>query len=167
MKSYGADAAFDHSSPTCAQDIKKFTGNNLRFILDPYSEIKTTQMCFEAMGRAGGRYTGLEMYQEEMFKKKTVRMDLVMGAAIHGKGLALAEGYEKPPDLELRAWGIEWYKSVQKLIDEHKLRPHPIRVLEGGFDAIAGGLSMLKAKEVSGMKLVVVLGTTTYHGVKS
>lgn len=156
MKSYGANAVFDYNSPTCADDIKKLTRNCLRYVLDPFGEVKTMALCDQAMGRAGGRYTALERYQG-FSEKKTTQRELVMGAVIHGRGLALSEGYEKPADEEMRAWGIECYRSIQHLVDEHKLRPHPIKVLEGRFEAILEGLEMLKRKEISGEKLVVRL----------
>ncbi|EKG11538.1 Alcohol dehydrogenase superfamily zinc-containing [Macrophomina phaseolina MS6] len=155
VKSYGADAVFDYNSPTCAEDIKKLTRNCLRYVLDPFGEVRTMALCDQAMGRVGGRYTALEKYQE-IEEKKTIKRDMVMGAVIHGKGTtALSDAWGKPADDELHDWGVECYKSIQRLIDAHKLRPHPIRVLDGRFDGILEGLDMLRRKEISAQKLVV------------
>lgn len=155
VKSYGADFAFDYNSPTCAADIKALTRNSLRHILDPFAEATTMELCYACIGRAGGRYTALERYPEHLCNRKTVTRDLVMGATIIGLGVALEEGYGKSADPKQREWGIEWYKSVQKMIDARRLRAHPIRVIPGGFEGVLEGLEMLKKKAVSGQKLVV------------
>jgi hypothetical protein len=157
VKSYGADVIFDYNSPTVAQDIKKLTRNCLKFTLDPFAEIKTLSICHEAMGRAGGRYAALERYQDGILEKKTIKRDLVMGSSIHGKGVPLADGYEKPVSKEQTATGIETYKSVQKVMDQRKLKAHPVRLLDGRFEAVLKGLRMLEKKEVHGEKLVVRL----------
>jgi Zn-dependent alcohol dehydrogenase len=155
VKSVGADEVFDYNSPTCAADIKKLTRNCLKYVVDPFSEVKTMSLCFDAMGRAGGKYTALEKFQESICNKRTVKRELVMGASIIGFGIRLGGEYAKPESPELRAWGIEFYKSVQGLIDGKKLKSHPVRVLPGKFDAILEGLEMLKGREVSAQKLVV------------
>jgi NADPH:quinone reductase-like Zn-dependent oxidoreductase len=158
VKSYGADAVFDYHSPTCAADIKQATRNNLRFVVDPFSQVRTMALCDESMGRAGGRYVALESYQETSDRKsKLIKRELIMGQAITGRAIKLTDGYGKPDDPELGVWGIECYKSIQRLVDERKLRPHPLRILDGGFEDVLKGLEMLKRKEISGEKIVVRL----------
>jgi hypothetical protein len=44
---------------------------------------------------------------------------------------------------------------MQKLLDAGKLKHHPVRQLDGRWDAIIEGLDMLKRGEVRGHKLVV------------
>ncbi|KAK5996291.1 Enoyl reductase cheB [Cladobotryum mycophilum] len=155
VKSYGADEVFDYKSPTCAADIKKLTRNCLKYVLDPFAEIKTMSLCFDAIGRAGGRYTALERFQEDVCNKKTVKRELVMGASIIGFGIDIGGPYAKPESPEMRAWGVEWYQSVQRLFDARKIKGHPIHILPGKFEAVLEGLEMLKRREVSAQKLVV------------
>lgn len=158
VKSYGADAIFDYHSPTCAAEIKKLTRNNLRYVVDPFSQVRTMSLCDDSMGRAGGKYVALEMYQEPSSEKaKLIKRELIMGQMITGGAIRLGEPYGKPEDVELGKWGIECYKSIQRLIDSGKLRPHPLRCLDGGLEAVLEGLEMLKKKEVSAEKLVVRL----------
>ncbi|CCF43410.1 TOXD [Colletotrichum higginsianum] len=159
VKSYGADAVFDYHSPTCAADIKALTRNNLKYIVDPFSDLRTMALADEAMGRVGGRYVALESYQEVASggKAKLIERELIMGQMITGKAIPLTDGYGKPEDPELGVWGVECYKSIQRLVDERKLRPHPLRILDGGFEAVLEGLEMLKRKEMSGEKIVVRL----------
>lgn len=115
-------------------------------------------ICNGCMGRAGGRYTALELFHGEVPEVKRIKKDLVMGPTILGAGIDPGEensDYQKSADPELRQWGISFYQNVQRLIDEKKLRAHPVYVLEGRFEAILQGLDMLERRDVSGRKLVV------------
>jgi len=126
--------------------------------VDPFSDLRTLALCDEAMGRAGGKYVALESYLETSEKKaKLIERELVMGQMILGRAIRLTDGYGKPEDAETGAWGIGCYKSIQRLVDTRKLKPHPLKILDGGFEAIHEGLEMLKRKEISGEKIVVRL----------
>lgn len=160
VKKYGADAVFDYRSCTCAADIKAYTRNKLKRVIDPFGEIATTSLCYEAIGRAGGVYCALEQYQESLCTRQTVRHQLVMGPAILGRGVLLPEPYGVKADTELHEWSKKFYQSLQTLIDEGRLKPLPIKVLEpSGFDTVLVGLELLKAKQVSGQKLIVRVAT--------
>ncbi|KAK3385180.1 chaperonin 10-like protein [Podospora didyma] len=158
VRRYGADAVFDYRSPTCAADIRAFTKNRLKRVIDPFGEAATTVLCYEAIGRSGGIYCSLEQYRESLCKRRTVRHQLVMGPAIIGRGVILPDPYGVPPDPELHEWSKRFYRSLQRLVDEKKLRPLPSQVLQpAGFDTILNGLELLKSGRVSGKKLVVPL----------
>lgn len=122
------------------------------------AETRTTQLCYAAMGRAGGRYCALEAYNEELCsKRKVVKPELVMGMSIFGKTVALDYGYERDADAESRVFGIRWCEEVQELLDSGQLKTHPVEAIEGRYQGILKGLEMLKHKQVSGQKLVVRL----------
>jgi hypothetical protein len=148
---------FDYKSPSCARDIRTATKNALRYVLDPFAESKTLRLCQEALGRTGGRYCALEQYNVELIVRKTVKHELVMGGAIAGKGVELPEPYGIPPRPEIGVWARSWYRTLQILIHEGKLRPSPVEVIPGRFEGILRGLEMLKSGEVSGKKLIVSL----------
>lgn len=158
VRSYGAVKCFDYHAPTCAQDIRAYTKNTLAYILDPITEPKTTELCYAAMGRAGGKYCTLEAYAEEFCTRKVVQPELVMGMAILGGRIALDYGYESEADPEKRVFGIGWYEEMQQLLDSGRLRNHPVRSFPGGYEGIMKGLQLLKTKQVSGEKLIVRLG---------
>lgn len=113
------------------------------------------KLCYAAIGRAGGRYTCLEAYAEHLHTRKTVTPDLVMGISILGRRIALEQGYGSEADPEKRKFGVEWYQTLQKLLDDGRIRSHPVRVYPGGFQGMLEGLKMLKNRQVSGQKLVV------------
>ncbi|GAP90884.1 putative zinc-binding dehydrogenase family [Rosellinia necatrix] len=157
VRSYGAEEVFDYNSPNCAKEIKSYTRNSLRYILDPFTDAKSIGLCSGAMGRAGGRYACLEMYPDYLLERKTLKVGFVMGPALLGHRLALDYGYERDADPDMRAFGVQWYKRVQWMMDRGKLKPHPLRLLDGRFEAILKGIDMLKRKAVSGEKLIVVI----------
>ena len=126
-------------------------------MLDPFAEAKTLRICYDAIGRTGGRYCALEQYQESLCSRRTVRHELVMGGAISGNGVELPEPYGIPPKPEIGEWARPWYRTIQRLIDAGKLKPCPVEIIPGRFEGILNGLEMLKKGKVSGKKLVVVM----------
>lgn len=65
VKSYGADIAFDYRLSTCAADIGAQTKNSLCYALDCISTSQSMDLCYAALGRAGGRYTALSRTRRE------------------------------------------------------------------------------------------------------
>lgn len=159
VRSYGAVEVFDYRDPEVAENIRRYTKNALRYVLDVITEVKTMKHCYAAIGRAGGKYTCLENYPEHLHTRRTVKPELVMGIAILGKRIALDHGYGSDANPELRDFGVAWYQTLQRLLDEAKIRSHPIKVLPGGFQGILEGLPLLKSKAISAQKLVVRIPT--------
>lgn len=158
VRDYGADVAFDYHSPTCAADIRAYTKDRLRYVIDPFGEAATISLCYEAIGRAGGIYCALEQYNESLCTRRVVKHQLIMGPSILGRGVLLPEPYGIEPDEKLHEWSKLFYRHLQQLIDEDKLKPLPIEVLQPpGFKSIISGLGRLQSRRVSGKKLVVKL----------
>ncbi|PGH16797.1 hypothetical protein AJ80_05112 [Polytolypa hystricis UAMH7299] len=157
VKQYGADVVFDYHSPTCAADIKKYTKNALKYVIDPFGEVNTLTLCYKAIGRAGGIYCALEQYQESLCTRRTVKHHFIMGPSVSGRGVVLPEPYGVAPDPELHEWSKEFYRVVQVLVDDGSLKSLPIQRLPGRFEGILKGLDILKNKQVSGAKLIVSL----------
>ncbi|PWY81893.1 GroES-like protein [Aspergillus heteromorphus CBS 117.55] len=158
VRSYGAEMVYDYRSPTCAQDILADTDNNLELALDPMTEAKTQRLCYQSIGRAGGRYIALEVWQPMNHTRPTVDPTFIMGSTIIGKEIPLGNGYGSEADPDKRRFGIEYYRQVQRLFDSNRLKSHPIRVIEGGWQGVLNGLELLKSRSISAQKLVVFLG---------
>ena len=154
VRSYGAEQVFDYHSPTCADDIRAHTKNSLRYVLDCITTPATLQLCYSVIGRLGGKYTALELPPQIPGLRKTVKSDWVMGVTVFGQEIRLSEGYYQPPNLEHHAFGLNWVKIVQDLIDKEELRSHPVKVMTGRFEGILKGLDLLSQQKVSGQKLV-------------
>ncbi|RYP42177.1 hypothetical protein DL768_010385 [Monosporascus sp. mg162] len=146
------------SSSVGLMTIQILKMNALRYVVDPFADIKTMAQCYEAIGRAGGSYCALEKYQETVAAtRQAVKPHLVMGSAITGRGLSLPKPYGAPSDAELHSWSLGYYEELQRAMDEERLKPCPIQMIPGGFGGILHGLDMLKNKKVSGKKLIVSL----------
>jgi NADPH:quinone reductase-like Zn-dependent oxidoreductase len=157
-KSYGATAVFDYKQPSCIEDIRKHTRNSLKYVLDCVSEPETMEFCYKCFGRTGGKYSALEPYPELFHTRpRTVVPDWVLGASVLGEEISWPEPFTRQQNEELRSFGVDWFITVQKLLDEGQLRPHPIKVVNGGLDGVREGLELLQKKKVSGQKLVCSL----------
>ena len=124
-------------------------------MLDCITDAESVPFCYAVIGRTGGRYACLELCPEHLKTRKAVKADFVMALDIYGKGVALDRGYGRDPRPEIHAAGVEWFRMAQRLLDEGRIKPHPIRVVDGRFEGILKGLQILKNGEVSGEKLVV------------
>ncbi|KAH6629725.1 putative zinc-binding dehydrogenase family oxidoreductase [Boeremia exigua] len=159
VKNYGAEKVWDYRSPTCGQEIRDYTNDELELILDPMTESKTQRLCYQAMGRGGGRYIALEMWQDMNHTRNTIEPTFIMGSCIIGNDIPLGNGYGSVADPEKRKFGIMYYRAVQKLFDRNQLKSHPVRVIPGAWQGVLDGLDLLKARTISAQKLVVFLGS--------
>ena len=117
------------------------------------------EFCYKVLGRTRGRYCALEPYPSFLHTRpRTVTADWVLGPSALGQEIRWAKPFTREPDPELRAWGVGWYITVQALLDQGKLKPHPVRVIPGGLDGVKDGLELLANKQVSGQKLVCSIG---------
>ncbi|GIK04394.1 hypothetical protein Aspvir_008477 [Aspergillus viridinutans] len=157
VKAYGAQATFDYRDPDCATKIKAYTGNNLRYALDCITTAESTSLCFAALGRAGGKYVSLDPFPQHAATRATVKTDWVLGPSIFGDGSTWPTPYGRPPSEEIRAYGKKLWAVAQKLVDDGKLRHHPVRILEGGLDQVLVGMELVRSGKLSGEKCVVRL----------
>ncbi|CAH0054728.1 unnamed protein product [Clonostachys solani] len=155
VKSYGAKEAFDYHDPGCVDAIKAYTKNELDYALDCHCDASSMEFCYRAIGRAGGHYTTLQPYPEQLHTRKRVKPDWILGSALFGKKINWKPPYDIAADAVLHAFGIEWFGCAQRLLDAGELKAHPVRVgTSTGFHAVVDGLKILKDGEVSGEKLV-------------
>jgi len=158
VKSYGAVEAFDYHSADCIKDIKTYTRNSLKFVLDCVSEPETMEFCYQCIGRSGGKLTTLEPPPGYLNSRATtVKVDWVLGPALHGKPIGWPAPMEREADPELREFAKRWFTTVQELLDQNRLKAHPIKIMEGGLEGVMGGLDILTKKQISGQKLIYPL----------
>ncbi|KDN70343.1 putative zinc-binding dehydrogenase [Colletotrichum sublineola] len=156
VKAYGAEETFDYRQPDSAAKIKAFTKNNLRYALDCITTVDSTTFCYAAIGRAGGKYVALDPFSPHAATRGNIKTDWVLGPTIFGYGSSWPAPYGRPPSAEIRAYGEKLWAVAQKLVDEGKLRHHPVKVLEeSGLEQVATGMEMVKNGKLSGQKCVV------------
>ena len=152
--SYGAESVFNYEDVDCSVQIKSYTGNKLKYVLDVITDGQSMKLCYNAIGRVGGTYVGLELLPENGPTKRTIKASWVMGQSIFGKELLLSGGYERPAIAQQREIGRWWFATLQRLWAEGKIKPHPIKVGEGGFEGILKGIDLLRKGKVARQKLV-------------
>ncbi|KAL2147102.1 hypothetical protein VTI28DRAFT_532 [Corynascus sepedonium] len=157
-RAYGADDVFDHSSPTCAADIRASTRNGLKFALDCITTPETTRLCYAALGRSGGRYVALDPFSEAVSATRAVvRPDWVLGPELVGEDIAWPAPHGRKGNPEAREFCEAWTRTLQNLVDQNLIRAHPQLVRDTGLEGALGGLDDLRAKKISGQKLVYLL----------
>ncbi|GAW16228.1 hypothetical protein ANO14919_056510 [Xylariales sp. No.14919] len=162
VEAYGAQEAFDYHAPACAEQIKSFTEDALDFALDCFCHASSMEFCYKAIGRAGGHYTTLEPYPTHLHTRKRVKPNWIMGPAVVGREIAWKDPYYIKPDLDLRAFGVEWFRTAQHMLDEGEIKPHPIRVdTRVGLEAVLEGIEILRQGGLSGEKLVYRINPNT------
>jgi hypothetical protein len=86
-----------------------------------------------------------------------VRTDWVLGPALFGEGCVWPKPYARPPNEDDLAYGQRLWAVAQRLLDEGRLRHHPVRILEGGLEQVLVGMEMVRRGELRGEKCVVRL----------
>lgn len=158
VRSYGADAVFDHSSTTIAADIKAYTGNGLRLALDCITTLETTQLCYDLIRRTGGRYVALDPYSEAIASTRAaIKADWVFGPELIGEEIAWPAPHGRPANPAARKFCDTWNRTLQRLLDEGKIRTHAQLVRDTGLAGALEGFEEILAKKVSGQKLTYTL----------
>ncbi|PSR84132.1 chaperonin 10-like protein [Coniella lustricola] len=158
VKSFGADATFDYSSPTCAADIKTYTRNCLRLALDCITTADTTRLCYSALGRAGGRYVALDPYSSAVSATRSiVHADWVFGMDLLGEDVGWPAPHGRNADPVATEFGVVWNKTLQSLLDRGLVRPHPQIIRATGLAGALEGIQEIRAKKNAGQKLVYTL----------
>lgn len=154
VKSYGAEEAWDYHSPTCAADIKKYTKNSLAYTIDCITTESSMKICYDSIGRAGGKYSALDPFPHTGATRKVVKPDWIIAFKVTGRPCLWPEPFYSEADPEMLQHSHPFYVTMEKYFLEGKLRTHPTKVMQGGFPAILEGVGMLRRKEISGQKLV-------------
>ncbi|KAJ3530844.1 hypothetical protein NM208_g9139 [Fusarium decemcellulare] len=136
------------------EGIRAYTKNSLYYALDCYCDAVSMSFCYGALGRAGGRYTTLEHYNPALHTRKTVKPDWILGPALFGKKIGWKAPYNLEGDPDLRTFGRDWFRCVQRMLDAGDIKPHPVKLAGTSLEHVIEGLELLRRKAVSGEKLV-------------
>lgn len=152
---YGAEKVFDYRSPTCAADIRAYTRNELEYAFDCIAEAETTQLCYSAMGRAGGRYVTVEPFRDTVVKVRslTIQPSWFMATQIFGEDIAMDGVYGRKANLDDRVFGTEAFLAFQFLLDGGLVSAHPVKSMPGGWEGVMRGVTSMRSSPPSGYKL--------------
>lgn len=156
-KSFGAHETFDYKSSGCAADIRAHCGNALEYAVDCVAEDSTMKFCYAAIGRAGGKYTALNPFNDTLATRKVIQPDWILATRITGDASSWPAPYACEPEPRLLEMAGPVFEKIQQLLLEGKIRSHPVRVEEGGWHGLLNGVQIIRKGEVSGQKLVYKL----------
>lgn len=158
-KRYGATQCFDYRSPGCVKEISVYTKRALAYVIDCVATVQSAKLCYEAIGRAGGHYVGLNPVPTEVRNsRRAVKGSWAVGPSASGEEVDLGGGLTFPPDAEARSLALEVFAQVELWAEKDLLKNHPVRALEVGDNwmiSVLEGLQKLQKGELSGEKLVV------------
>jgi NADPH:quinone reductase-like Zn-dependent oxidoreductase len=158
VKSFGADAVFDYASPTCAAEIKAYTRNSLRLVIDCITTPDTTRLCYEALGRSGGRYVALDPYSMAVAgTRSVVKADWVFGMDLLGEDVAWPAPHGRSADPVAIRFGILWNKTLQTLLNSGQILTHPQQVRDTGLAGALEGIFEIRSAKGLPYKLVYTL----------
>lgn len=157
-QSRGAEATFDYSSPTVCDEIREYTRDSLRLVVDCIGTPETMTLCYGAIGERGGRYAALERYPRRLtIRRRDVTHDWVYGWTIFGKEVKLAGAYHRPEIPEDREMGEAWATEIEKLLQSGRVDAHPLDVHKGGLGVVPSKLDLLRKGSVRGKKVVIMV----------
>lgn len=160
-KEYGAVATAPYTSKDCVSLLKASAGKPIRYALDCITDAESAAICYGALARTGGTYACLEECPTAWRTRRVIKVKEVMGFQILGIDINLpGSTYTRPGDQALFEIGTQWAREMEALMESGRLKPHPVREIDGGWDAIIEGLGQLRKGEVRGQKLVVQIPQT-------
>ena len=151
MRSAGAAAAFDYRDSDCAEQIRKYTDNNLKYAWDTIGVKESARICCDALASGPGAHYGsilpVRMPREDVDQTATLAYD------------AFGEAYQKMgPRVPANDENFEFAKKFATIADDlvmsGRLKFHPTRLMEGGLERVVDGLDLLRTNKISGHKLV-------------
>lgn len=150
MFELGAHAVFDYHDPQVGEQIREDTDDALEFVLDTISTPQSAAICSASISSSGGSYHALldvKSAREDVDSHVSMAYDLL------GEPYRMGPN-ETSPDKGNIEFGIRWWNSVQKLLAERRVLPHPYQVKAGGLAGVLAGLQLLREGKVRASKLV-------------
>ncbi|KAJ3175785.1 hypothetical protein HDU87_005779 [Geranomyces variabilis] len=154
IKSLGADHVVDYSAKDAGKQIRDYTNDKLAHVFDCISTDDSIAIAVAALGSAGGKISTLldvKLPASADATKITVQMTLAYTAM----GQAFSKfGKDFPAIPQDYKFASDFFALSQTLLEEGKLKVHPVDARQGGLKGVLDGLDLLRKNKVSGKKLV-------------
>ncbi|KAM5440983.1 putative secondary metabolism biosynthetic enzyme [Microsporum ferrugineum] len=155
VKARGAQAVFDYQSPSCADDIKRYTADSLAYALDCIADVGSMRICYAAMGHLGGRYMGLNPFPVRAHTRRDIQPDYILVYTMFGKAINLPRPFGRPARPRDLSFAEGWCHSVQAILDSPgQIYPHPVEEGMHNLYGVINGLDRVRKGDMSGAKLV-------------
>lgn len=147
---------FDYNSPTCAADIRKLTNNKLYYVLDVISEPTSAKICTDALSTDSTTrkptYSSLLPQLAEL-PRDDVNNTFTFAYTFVGEGYT-GGPFLIPPSSEDFEFSKRFTRIVEKLLEQDRIKFHPIEMRTGGWQGVLAGMDELRHGKISGKKLV-------------
>ena len=151
--SFGAEAAFDYHDPHCATKVSGAAGSRFSRAFDTISSNQSAQMCAHVLKEGSdAAYTSTLPLTDRFPSRKVIPKLLLLWSAL-GEPVHFM-GHYMPAVPEDFSFLREFTETAEILLQDGDIRPHPVRVVQGGLECIVAGLQELYDGRVSGEKLV-------------
>ncbi|KAE8356046.1 oxidoreductase [Aspergillus coremiiformis] len=150
MYKLGAESVFDYHDAQVGQRIREDTDDALELVLDTISTPQSAAICAAAISSAGGCYNAL---LDVRCPRADVDTHVSMAYGMVGETYEMG-GKEFQADSGNVEFGIAWSKTVEGLLQDRCIVPHPFHVKAGGLAGIPEGLQLLRQGKVRASKLV-------------
>ncbi|KAF8862863.1 zinc-binding oxidoreductase [Acephala macrosclerotiorum] len=151
VKSRGAEAVFDYNDPACGQQIYDYTKGDLKLVWDTIGSEQGIQICMTSLSARPGCYYGTILLNEIPRKDVVCTSSVLM--TFPGEAFDLFVKHF-PASTENFEFAKMFTTLIEKLLAEGKLKPHPVKLCEGGLQGALEGLNLVGDGKVSGIKLV-------------
>ncbi|KAF2165037.1 hypothetical protein M409DRAFT_67348 [Zasmidium cellare ATCC 36951] len=148
-KSFGAAHIFDYHDPETPKKILDLVGDSLNLCVDCISTEETGAFCAKVLAPKA-KYSASLVPQ---CPREDVEMFSTPGFSFMGEPWEQF-GVMNPASMEDFEYSKGFAILAERLLAEGKVRPHPVDLREGGLEAIPEAMEDLRAKRVSGKKLV-------------
>ena len=154
--SFSAEAAFDYRDPHCAAKVSGAAGSRFSRAFDTISSKESAKMCADVLKEGSdAAYTSTLPLADRFPSRKVIPKLLLLWSAL-GEAVHFM-GHFMPAVPEDFSFLREFTETAEVLLQDGDIRPHPIRVMEGGLEGIVAGLQELYDGRVSGEKLVYTI----------
>ena len=153
LKSLGADAVVDYKSPDVVEQIKKATGDSLKWAFDTVSEAETQAICVKSLAPGGKVVVVLLPDDNAKALRKDVEIQHTLLYTALGRSMVW-NNINFPASSEDRAHMAGWIPKLEALVAEGKLKPNPVKLWQGGLNAVNDGFQYMREGKVSAAKIV-------------
>ncbi|PYH43714.1 zinc-binding alcohol dehydrogenase family protein [Aspergillus saccharolyticus JOP 1030-1] len=154
VRAYGADEVFDYRDDAAAAAalINSKTQDRLGLVLDTIGGAEAVAFCDRALSSQGGEFATL--LTDTVIPRANVRTRITVAYTAMGEEVELG-GFRLPARKEDYEFAVEWTRKISPFLQDGRIKPHPVRVVEGGLQGLVDrGFGIMEAGKVSGEKLV-------------
>lgn len=139
VKSRGVDAVFDYNDPECAQKIRDYTNNSLRYVFDTVCTKESFKICAEALPtNSKEELNVVALLPVDTWPRKDVTPTVILAYTTFGEAFTKF-GTNFPPLEEHFKFGVMFWELTQKLLAEGKIKAHPVSLRPLGLAGIPAG----------------------------